>query len=425
MRKSTLALLGGKPIRSTPFPRWPLFGKEERAALLRVLSSGTWGIGGFHIQEFQERFAKVHGTQYGIAAMNGTVSLEIALKAGRVGEGDEVIIPPYTFVATATAVLSVNAIPVFADIDPNNYCIHPDKIREAITPRTKAIIPVHLAGHPAEMDAIMDIAKEHKLIVIEDAAHAHFAEWRERKVGSLGHMASFSFQSSKNMTAGEGGIIITNDAELAERCWSYHNSGRTRNGEWYHHPYLGGNCRMTEFQASLLLAQLPRAQRRSDLRQRNAQYLAAKLSQLPGIAPLKLDPRVTRHGYHLFVLKYDVGRLSGVPRSIFLSALAAEGIPASRGYVPLYKEEFLTEAKAFTLKTPEFLDRDYSETFCPETEKASEEAMWLPQNLLLGSRKDMDDVVGAFQKVIENSEKLLSLRTDARAHERAVLLTAK
>ena len=425
MRKSTLALLGGKPIRSTPFPRWPIFGKEERAALLKVFSSGTWGIGGFHIQEFQERFAGLHGTQYGIAVMNGTVSLEIALKAGRVGEGDEVIIPPYTFAATATAVLNANAIPVFADIDPENYCIDPNRIREVITPRTKAIIPVHLAGHPADMDAIMEIAGEHKLIVIEDAAHAHFAEWRERPVGSLGHMASFSFQSSKNMTAGEGGIIVTNDADLAERCWSYHNSGRARNGEWYHHPYLGGNCRMTEFQASLLLAQLPRAQKRSHLRQRNAQYLAAKLSQLPGIAPLNPDPRVTRHGYHLFVLKYDMGRLSGVPRSIFLSALAAEGIPASGGYVPLYKEGFLAEAKAFTLKTPAFLDRDYSKSVCPETEKASKEGIWLPQNLLLGSRKDMDDVVGAFQKVIENSETLFSLKTEARAREGAVILATK
>lgn len=423
---STLALLGGKPIRSRSFPRWPLFGKEERTGLLKVLASGTWGIGGSQVQKFQERFAKVHDTRYGIAVMNGTVSLEIALKAGRVGEGDEVIIPPYTFVATATAVLNVNAIPVFADIDPVNYCIDPDRIREAITPRTKAIIPVHLGGHPADMDAIMEIAKKYNLVVIEDAAHAHFAEWRERKVGSLGHMASFSFQSSKNMTAGEGGIIVTNDVELAERCWSYHNCGRKHNGDWYHHPYLGGNYRMTEFQGSLLLAQIPRAEKNSDLRQRNARYLAAKLGELPGIAPLTLDRRVTRHGYHLFVLKYDKEQLGGVPRSTFLSALVAEGIPASGGYVPLYKEGFLTEAKEFSLRTPAFLDRDYSKTICIVAEKASDESAWLPQNLLLGTRKDMDDVVRAFQKVIENKEDLLRFNgSDGEGEARALLARDK
>lgn len=422
---SRLALLGGKPVRSAPFPRWPVFGKEERAALMKVFSSGTWGIGGSYVTKFQEDFAKAHGGRYGIAMMNGTVSIEIALKAGRIGEGDEVIIPPYTFAATATAVLNVNAIPVFVDIDPENYCIDPKKIREAISPRTKAIIPVHLAGHPADMDAIMEIAQEHKLIVIEDAAHAHFAEWRERQVGSLGHMASFSFQSSKNMTAGEGGLIVTNDAELAERCWSYHNCGRARNGEWYHHPYLGGNYRMTEFQASLLLAQLPRARKQSKLRQRNARYLATKLGQIPGIAPLKVDPRVTRHGYHLFVLKYDRERLGGVPRSVFLSALTAEGIPASRGYVPLHKEEFLVEAKEFTLKTPAFVSRDYGKTVCPETEKACEEGLWLPQNLLLGTRKDMDDVVRAFRRVVEHSEDLLSLDPSTREKEGAVIFATK
>lgn len=413
---SKLALLGGKPVRSAPFPRWPVFGKEERTALMKVFSSGTWGIGGTEGKKFQERFAKLHEATYGIAVMNGSVSLEIALRAGRVGEGDEVIVPPYTFAATATAVLNVNAIPVFVDIDPENYCIDPKRIREAITSRTKAIIPVHLAGHPADMDSIMEIAREHNLVVIEDAAHAHFAEWRERKVGSLGHMASFSFQSSKNMTAGEGGIVLTNDAELAERCWSYHNCGRNRNGEWYHHPNFGGNYRMTEFQAALLLAQLPRAQKHSLLRKRNAQYLSARLGRLPGIAPLKVDPRVTRHGYHLFVLKYDQEQLGGVKRSVFLSALTAEGIPESRGYVPLYKEGFLAEVKAFTLRTPAFLDRDYSKTVCPQTEKACEQGIWLPQNLLLGTRQDMDDVVRAFEKVIENSSQLLefSAKTEKR-----------
>jgi dTDP-4-amino-4,6-dideoxygalactose transaminase len=348
---------------------------------------------------------------YGVAVMNGTVALEIALKAGRIGDGDEVIVPSYTFAATATAVLNVNAIPVFVDIDPETYCIDPQSVRGALGPRTKAIIPVHFAGHPADMDTLMSIASERNLFLIEDAAQAHFAEWGGQLVGSIGHIGTFSFQSSKNVTSGEGGMILTKDESLAERCWSYHNCGRSPTGEWYHHPRLGGNYRMTQFQAALVLAQLTKARQRHQRRQRNARYLISKLNGLLGISTLKVDNRVTSHAYHLFVIRYDKEQWSGLDRSTLLKALNAEGIPASRGYVPLYREGFLAEAREFTLRHRAYVERDYSGVDCPNTERACKEAIWLPQNVLLGSREDLDDVVRAFHKIREHKDELAKVQS--------------
>src|SRR5688572_12235477 len=222
-----LALFGGKPVRTRPFPSWPIFGKQEEKRLLRTLRSGKWGkLNGAEVAEFEQRFADMHGCKYGIAVVNGTVSLRIGLMAAGLRAEDEVIVPPYTFFSTASAVIEANAVPVFADVDPNTFNLNPESVEAAITGRTKAIIPVHFAGQPADMDALMTIAGKHKLIVIEDAAHAHGASYKNRPAGSIGHMASFSFQSSKNMTAGEGGIITTNDDSLADSCRSIHNCGR-------------------------------------------------------------------------------------------------------------------------------------------------------------------------------------------------------
>jgi dTDP-4-amino-4,6-dideoxygalactose transaminase len=405
---SKLALRGGKPVRKAPYRAWPMFGKEERKALLTVMASGKWGIGGKENATFEKRFARLHHARHGVAVMNGTVALEVALKAGRIGAGDEVIVPSYTFAATATAVLGVNATPVFADINPDTYCLDPESVRRLLTPRTKAIIPVHLAGQPADMDALMSVASEHNLFVIEDAAQAHFASWNGKPVGSIGHAGTFSFQSSKNVTSGEGGLIVTNDAAIAERCWSYHNCGRSPEGAWYHHPRLGDNYRMTQFQAALLLAQLPNARKRHQVRQRNARFLTAKLRGLPGVSPLSVHPSVTSHAYHLFVLRYDKTQCASIERSTILKALNAEGIPASRGYVPLYREGFLTEAKEFTLRDTSYATRDYSQVDCPNTERACEEAIWLTQNLLLGSKDDILDIIRAFQKIIECKDELAS-----------------
>ena len=227
----SLAINGGKPVREKDFPRWPVYGEEDKSALIAVLESRKWGTLGPRAREFQEKFAAFTGSRHGLCVSNGTISLEIVLRAMEIGPGDEVIVPPYTFVATASSVLSVGATPVFADIDLNNFdCINPSAVEAVITPRTKAVIPVHMAGCPADLDPVLALAEKNGLFVLEDAAQAHGAEYKGRKVGSIGHAASFSFQETKNMSAGEGGILTTNSKELWERCWTVHNTGRVPGG---------------------------------------------------------------------------------------------------------------------------------------------------------------------------------------------------
>lgn len=402
----TLAIKGGNPVRNKPFTKWPIYGEEEISAVKKVFESGNWGIGGTKVAEFQESFAKLHEAKYGIAVANGTVAIEIALKACKIGQGDEVIIPNYTFAATATAVLNVNAIPVFVDIDLKTFCIDPDKVSEAITPKTKAIIVVHIAGHPADMDKILQITNGKNIYVIEDAAQAHFAEWNSKKVGSLGDIATFSFQSTKNITSGEGGIVVTNNEELAERSWSYHNCGRRKDGKWYEHPYLGNNFRMSEFHAAILLAQLRRADHQVHLRERNAQYLVKALSDIKNLQVLTRDRRVSVHSYHLFIIKYEEEMFNGITRDTFVQALNSEGIPAARGYVPLHKEGFLKEAKKFTIKYEDYVKRNYEINSFNNTEKACNISIWLPQYILLGTEDDVNDVAIAFAKVIQNLNQL-------------------
>lgn len=400
-----LAIDGGKPTRTKSFPKWPVWDETELNKIRDVLESGVWGIGGSNVPEFEQKFASYVGAEYGICLTSGTTALEVALKAADVGHGDEVIVPPYTFMATASSVLMVNAVPVFADVDPETYNINPKEIEKAITERTKAIIPVHIGGCPADMDAIMDIAKKHNLIVIEDCAQAAAAEWKGQKVGIIGDMGCFSFQSSKNLCAGEGGIITSNNKELADKCWSYHNCGRVREGAWYEHHVLGANLRMTEWQAAILLAQMDRLDDQTKTRNDNALYLAEKLSEIEGIKTQKRDSRITSHAYHLFIFMYDANKFGGNPRSRFLQALSAEGIPCSPGYNPLYKDDlFKAPIQECPLSCGYYKGKiDYSKVYCPVTEKAcQEEGIWLFQNMFLGDKNDMDDIFNAIKKVKEN-----------------------
>ena len=403
-----LALLGGKPVRTRPFPSWPIFGKVEERALLRTLRSGKWGkLDGKEVAAFEKRFAAMHGCEHGICVVNGTVSLRIALQAVGIRAGDEVIIPPYTFFSTASAVIESNAVPVFADISLNTFNIDPKSVEAIVTPRTKAIIPVHFAGQPAYMNSIMAIARRHNLIVIEDAAHAHGASYKGRPVGSLGHMASFSFQSSKNLTAGEGGIIITNDDAFADACRSIHNCGRLADGVWYEHHTISGNYRLGEFQGAILNAQLDRLQTQAAMRNRNGRYLASRLARLPGIHPQHRPPNCTRHSYHLFMLRLDSAAF-GVPRAVVLKALEAEGIPCSGGYgFSLYNQPMFRN-RAFGPYLPNSASArlDYRKVRCPNSDLICREAIWIGQSLLLGSRADMDDIANAFDKVYENREPL-------------------
>ena len=388
-------------MRTRPFTGWPVFGPPEEQRLLRVLRSGHWGrLDGEEVSEFERRFAAMHGCDHAIAVVNGTVALRIALLAAGIRSEDEVIVPPYTFVATATAVIEANAIPVFADIDLNTFNLDPAAVEAAITPRTRAIVPVHFAGQPADMDAITAIAADRGLLVLEDAAHAHAASYRERPAGSLGHIAAFSFQSSKNLTAGEGGIITTNDAALAAACRSIHNCGRIPGGVWYEHHVVSGNYRLGEFQGAVLNCQLDRLEEQTARRDRNGRGLAARLAALPGLHPQRRPPECTRHSHHLFMLRIDPEEF-GAPRAAVRDALAAEGIPCSAGYGYSLPDQPLFRNKAFGPYLPDASARlDYRTSRCPNSDLiCREQGLWLGQNLLLGTEEDIDDIARAFEKV--------------------------
>ncbi len=398
-----LAILGGKMARKLPFPKWPVYGEEEEAALLEVLHSNNWGrLSGTQVDRFISRFAAYHGAEHGVAISSGSAALRIALLALGLEPGDEVIVPPYTFLATATAVIEANGTPVFADIQADTFNLNPDSVQAAITSRTRAIIPVHLGGLPVDFDALRAIAEEHGLYIIEDACHAHGARYKDRSVGSLGDMACFSFQSTKNMTSGEGGIILTNNTEMYQRCASIHNCGRVPGGAWYEHHTISGNYRMTEFQGAVLNCQLDRLEEQANRRDINGRLLAELLEPIPGITPQQRSTEHTRHGYHLFVFRYDA-QIYGVPRARYLEALTAEGIPVCGGYaIPLYRQPiFLNKAFGpYTGYKSVRTDLDYSHTSCPVCERiCAEEGAWFDQHVLLGSDEDMDEVAQAFEKI--------------------------
>ena len=396
----TLALLGGAPVRSRPFPAWPVFGADEEHALLRALRSGHWGrLDGGEVASFEARFAAMHGCRHAVAVVNGTVSLRIALLAAGLEAEDEVIVPPYTFLSTASAVVETNAVPVFADVDLDTFNLDPAGVAAAITPRTRAIVPVHFAGQPADMDALRAVASARGLFVLEDAAHAHGASYRGRPAGSLGDAASFSFQSSKNLTAGEGGIITTGDDALAAACRSIQNCGRVEDGVWYEHHVISGNYRLGEFQGAVLNAQLARLEPQADTRNRNGLDLAARLAALPGVHPQKRPPECTRHSYHLFMLRLDAAAF-GAARDAVVEALAAEGIPCSSGYGFSLPRQPLFRNKAFGPYLPGAgRARDYAQAAVPNSDRLCEQAIWLGHQVLLGTSDDIEDIVRAFEKV--------------------------
>jgi perosamine synthetase len=411
------ALLGGKPIRLEPFPGWPRFDQRDEKNLLDVLHSGKWFRGGGEcVNRFEAAFANITGARHCVATANGTGALYSTLAALGIEPGDEVIVPPYTFIATVNAVLLQYALPVFVDTDPESLQIDARKIEAAITERTAAIMPVHLGGNVSDMDAIQEIARKHKIPVIEDACQAHLAEWRGKKVGTLGTAGCFSFQVTKNLSSGEGGAILTSDGDLAERCYAFQNNNRARTATGYNFAYLGSrgaNLRMTEFQGNLLLAQMTRLEEQSRTREQNARYLTSMLKEIPGIAPAKQYEGCTRNAYHLYMFRYKTEAFGGLPRAKFLSALEAEGIPCSPGYSPLNKESFLPTAlnsKGFRRIYPkEILDHYEERNHCPANEQLCHEAVWFIQPMFLGTRADMDQIAAAVRKVHANAEALLRL----------------
>ncbi len=398
-----LALLGGTPVRTEPFPAWPRIADNEEKALLEVLRKGRWNrLNGTVTERFEQSWAKTLGAKYCLATANGTSALFASLNALEIGPHDEVLVPPYTFVATVNAVLLQHALPVFVDTDPATFQMDANKIEAAITPRTRSILPVHLGGSAADLDKILAIAQKHKLAVLEDACQAHLGEWRGRKLSTLGDLGCFSFQASKNLNCGEGGAVLSNNQELIERCRSFHNNGRwTQNSSSYGRN--GCNLRLTEFQAALLLEQLTRLEEQSRTRESNAEYLSNQLREVPGIQPARMYDGCTRNAYHLYMFRYDPAHFVHAPRARFLQAMKAEGIPCSGGYTPLNKEPFLKNtlrSRAYqAIYSPKEIADYEARNHCPANDRLCEEAVWLTQTMLLGTRRDMDHIAEAVRKI--------------------------
>jgi Predicted pyridoxal phosphate-dependent enzyme apparently involved in regulation of cell wall biogenesis len=422
-----LAILGGSPVRDTktnPWPQWPVWDEKEQNALLEVLNSGVWSYNGPKETEFNQKFAEYTGTKYAVSAANGTVTLQMALEACGVGVGDEVILPGLTWQATAATILDVNATPVLVDVLEDTWCIDPKEIEKAITPRTKAIIPVHLYGCFADMDEVMRIAKKHNLWVIEDCAHKHGGEWRGKKAGSIGDIGSFSYQLSKHLTAGEGGSLTTNSFELYERLDALRNCGRrpeppaavnANKGEGVYFDagnfLQSGNYRITEFQAAILVEGLKRLPKQNKVRDENGIYLNTLLKEIPGVIPMKRDDRETNEAYFNFSFRYNQSEFKGLPAAKFRAALTAElGIEVGASYVPLNKCSLyapLTKPARYKLSDQYWAEIDPSRFDLPVCDRIHfEGSACIHHKILMGTKADMEMVAAAIRKVYDNAELL-------------------
>jgi perosamine synthetase len=420
----TPAILGGKPVRTNPWPEWPKWDiLDDERSVIDVLRSGVWCRAGLSpgrsvVAEFEKQWAEKVGAKHCLAVVNGTNSLIISLRMLDIGGGDEVIVTPYTFIATISAILEVGAMPVFADVNPATFQIEPANIEKKITSRTRAILPVHILGLPCDMPAIMEIARKHDLLVVEDACQAWLAEINNIKVGNFGNAGCFSFQNSKHLAIGEGGAIISSDQRFIDKCHSYHDTGRQVGfmndlvGGVYQ--MRGNNLRMTEYQAAIGLNQIKRIDKETTLRNQNAGYLKSRLVNIPGILPYELYDHVTRASFHLFPFRYKKSEFSGLTRDEFLRAIAAEGVRGSGGYsgnlnqMPYLNEAFQSKnyQKMYTRRELDF-DRYIKNNQCPESERlCDEEAIWFSQRMLLASKSDMDDIYKAVDKVHKNSAKI-------------------
>ncbi len=414
-----LALLGGpKAVQRQLGKPWPIFGDLERKLLLEVLESGKWWRGAYSEEEveqskvaqFERAFAEYQDAEYALAVTNGTQALECALKALGISPGDEVIVPAATFIATATAVILTNGVPIIVDIDPATYQISPAAIEAAITERTAGIIPVHYGGYPCDMDAINAIARKHGLFVLEDCAHVHGTIYKGRKLGAVGDMGAFSLQMGKTLTCGEGGVVTTNSRELAEKAYTFHHIGRLPGRPFYEFHMVASNLRMTEWQGAIALAQLSRLDEQAETRDRNARYFEDRLRELPGVAPIERVEGLERWNFYFYHFKFIASEWpEGVTRDKFLQALRAEGVPCSTGHLePIYRHPVFQEGNFGPVGwPPDARVPDYSKVHCPECERIwREEGVCLPHAIFLGDTSDMDAICSAIEKIWENREQL-------------------
>jgi dTDP-4-amino-4,6-dideoxygalactose transaminase len=405
-----LALMGGKKAKHKAFPIWPQFDDQERKALQEVLESRIWWrTPGTKTLAFEQEFARFHGARHGIAVTNGTAALEVTMSALGIGPDDEVIVPDFTFVATASAVLCAGALPVMVDVSPETYCLDPQLAEAAVTPRTKAIIAVHMGGNPAELDSLVALAKRKNIALVEDSSHAHGTEWNGRRIGTFGTAGTFSFQSSKLMTAGEGGIIITNDDAFERRARSVHDCGRMP-GEWfYSHDINGSNYRLSEWQGAILGAQLTRLDAQTLRRHHNARLLDNLFSKIPGITPQKLAARCTRSGQYAYIFHVDSKEFAGVSIDRLIQAMIAEGIPNQASYPPVHLLDVFKNGEyrkrlcgCQATERHAFLAAEY-----PATRRGAWETIWIPQPALLGDEEDMQEIATGLAKMQKFAKELL------------------
>lgn len=409
-----LAALGGTPVRNECIARpWPDYGDTERAGLLEVLESRAWG--GYpepspKAGRFAAGFAAQHGAEHGVLCTNGSVSLEVCLNALDIEHGDEVIVPTYTWIATGAAPVHLNAVPVFVDVEARNYCMDPEQVEAAITDRTRAIIPVHLGASIADLDRLKAIADKHGLALIEDCAHAHGGAWRGQGVGSHGDFGSFSFQVSKLMTCGEGGLVTTRSEELAARAHWIVNCGRKEAGfDGFPGQRFGYNSRVSEFQAAVLIGQLERLEAATRRREEAIAHLTAGLHEIGGLTPLERDDRITSQNAYQWILRYDPEAFAGKHRNRVLWALAAEGVECDGPfYVPMHHHELFTaESRHWPALRERYGDgfksaatqKALNGSFPVTTKAAYEEAVWMHYPYLMGEQADLDAILEAVAKV--------------------------
>jgi len=408
---SQFALFGGQKAKTKAFPPWPVYDEGERRAVIDVLESRIWWrTPGTKTLEFEGAFAAFHGAKHAVAVTNGTAALEVLMAALGVGPGDEVIVPDFTFVATASAVLFAGALPVMVDVLPETCCIDPNLVEAAITRRTRAIIAVHMGGHPADLDRLGKIARAHSIALIEDSSHAHGSEWRGERIGTFGSAGTFSFQASKLMTAGEGGIIITNDDEVERLARSVHDCGRMP-GEWFYSHYLyGSNYRLSEWQGAVLKVQLTRLNWQTTHRHKNARLLDRLLRDIDGITPQHLDPRCTRNGQYAYLFHVDRAAFANIDTERFIAAMNAEGIPNQASYPPLHNLHLFKSGEyrkrlcgSQAQESHAFLQEDF-----PQTQRAAWQMVWIPQTALLGDEEDMHEIARALAKIKEHAKDLVA-----------------
>jgi dTDP-4-amino-4,6-dideoxygalactose transaminase len=405
-----LALNGGPEVaESLEVPEWPRLTDASREFVDEALESGRWcrNTGGGFCDRLEEEFADYHDADHAVAVSNGTAAIELALQACGVEPGDEVIVPSYSFIASASAVPEVGGVPRFVDTDVETYNIDLDHLEEVITDRTKGIVGVHFAGYPMNMDRLMDIVEEHDLFLIEDAAHAQGTEWRGRKVGTFGDFGTFSFQESKSLPCGEGGIVITDDDVLAERARIMHNIGREQGTTGYRHYKMASNRRLSEILAALALGQLEKLDEENRYRERNERVLLDELDGIDGIHIKPRDDRITARGYCLENFRYDPEAFGGLPRDDFIEALSAEGVPVSDGYeMPIYRQPAFFRNEIGRLLPDDVDLPDYRNLHLPGVEELCRTNVSYSHKLLLAEEEGVRSVATAIRKVKDNVDEL-------------------